>query len=303
MNLLAIAIENNPDKLQFLLKKQIQSFKNEGVEIDEKIIIDEPFYILEYSIKTESIKNYPINDFINIFKYCVANALYEYIKLYQESELFNRIIEYDYYYFTVKERLEIQDNIKGLLIKDKNDIKNKNNESYQRKFTIIQRFVDYFKENTELNLKGFITFRLKDYILELQDIVERAVEDLLMDKEYNEFIKLLKYFVDIQEAKIDVIHIVIEEDNKYKLYDQYSNIVNNEYLKMIAAEMTDKDINYEDLLISSLITIAPNKVFIHRVSKNSNAEVIKTISRVFADRVKVCDTCDWCKVKVQAEKE
>ncbi|SNT08060.1 putative sporulation protein YtxC [Anaerovirgula multivorans] len=303
MNLLSVVIEKKPDKLQILLNKQIESFKNEGIEIDEKIAYDDPFYILDYSVKIESVKNYPISDFINIFKYCAANALYEYIKLCEEPHIFNRIIDCDYYYFNVKEKIEIQNNIKELFEKEKNQANDKNSEAYKRKFTTIQRFVDYFKTNSQINLRGFITFRLKHYVIELQDIVERAVEDFLMDKEYNEFIKLLKYFVDIQEAKVDTIHILLEEDNKYKLYDQYGKLVDNDYLKMIAAEMIDKDINYEDLLISSLITIAPNKIFIHRISKLENVEVIKTISRVFVDKVNICDSCEWCKVKANVEKE
>lgn len=303
MNLLSVVIEKKPDKLQTLLNKQIESFKNEGIEIDEKSTYDDPFYTLDYSVKIESVKNYPISDFINIFKYCAANALYEYVKLYEEPNLFNRIIDYDYYYFNVKEKIEIQNNIKELFEKEKNQANDKNSEAYKRKFTTIQKFVEYFKGNSQINIKGFITFRLKDYILELQEVVERAVEDFLMDKEYNEFIKLLRYFVDIQEAKVDTIHILLEDDNKYKLYDQYGKLVDNDYLKMIAAEMVDKDINYEDLLISSLITIAPNKIFIHHISKFDNVEVIQTISRVFVDKVNICDSCEWCKVKANVEKE
>ena len=301
MNLLSIVIEKKSDKFQALLNKQIESFRNEGIEIDEKSDYSEPYYILEYSVKIESVKNYPISDFTNIFKYCAANALYEYLKLYEESCIFNRIIDYDYYYFNAKEKKEIQNNIKALLKKERHQENDKNSEAYQRKLMIIQSFVDYFKINSYINLKGFITFRLKSYIIGLQDIVERGVEDFLMDKEYNEFIKLLKYFVDIQEAKIDVIHIVLEEDYKYKLYDKYGHLIDNDYLKMIAAEMIDKDINYEDLLISSLITIAPNKIFIHQISKLQSLELIKTISRVFFNKVKVCDSCDWCKVKVNLE--
>ncbi|SDK74774.1 putative sporulation protein YtxC [Natronincola ferrireducens] len=303
MNLLSIITDKNVEKLQQKLNKQINVFENEGILIEEKIIQDDSFYILNYSVEIESVKNYSISDFINIFKYCGANALFEYIKAYEEPHLINKIIDCEYYYFNIKERMEIQNIIRTNIEKENNKAVEVNSEESHRKFTIIQRFMDYFKLHDEINIKGFITFRLKDYILELQDIVERAVEDFLMDKEYNEFIKLLKYFVDIQEAKIDLIHILLEDEGKYKLYDQYGNLVNNEYLKVIASEMGDKDINYEDLLISSLITIAPNKVFIHNISKLENPDMIKTISQVFANKVKVCRDCDWCRVKANAEKE
>ena len=36
----------------------------------------------------------------------------------------------------------------------------------------------------------------------------------MVEKEYNEFIKLLKYFVEIQESKVDEVNILIEEEWK-----------------------------------------------------------------------------------------
>lgn len=297
MNLLSIEIEKNCDSLQKQLRKQIESFKEEGILIDESISYSGSLCTIDYSVKIESIKNYSVSDFISIFKYCVANALYEYVKSHEEARIINKLIDYDYYYFNIKERMEIQNIIKEKLCSTNTQ------EEPNKKFNMIQIFVDYFKNNSHINLKGFITFRLQNYILELQELIEKAVEDFLMDKEYNEFIKLLKYFVDIQEAKIDTVHILLEEDNKYKLYNQHGNSINNDYLNMIASEMIDKDINYEDLLISSLITIAPNRVFIHKIAKADNEEVIRTISRVFLDKVTVCDNCEWCNVKVKAEKE
>ncbi|MCC5909681.1 MAG: putative sporulation protein YtxC [Clostridiaceae bacterium] len=303
MNLLSITIERNPEELQKQLWKQIDPFKDEGVLIDENVTYNNSLYTIDYYVKMESIKSYSISDFVNIFKYCVANALYEYIKNYEECRIISKLIDYDYYYFNIKERIEIQDIMRAKMDKINNGEEHNSTKENNKKFDMIQTFVDYFKNNSQLNLKGFITFRLQRYILDLQEVIEKAVEEFLMDKEYDEFINLLRYFVDIQEAKIDTVHILLEEDSKYKLYNQHGNLINNEYLNMIANEMVDKDINYEDLLISSLITVAPNRLFIHEVVKTNNEEVIRTISRVFIDKVTICDDCDWCKVKVKAEKE
>lgn len=303
MNLLSITIERNPEELQKQLWKQIDPFKDEGVLIDENVTYNNSLYTIDYYVKMESIKSYSISDFVNIFKYCVANALYEYIKNYEECRIISKLIDYDYYYFNIKERIEIQDIMRAKMDKINNGEEHNSTKENNKKFDMIQTFVDYFKNNSQLNLKGFITFRLQRYILDLQEVIEKAVEEFLMDKEYDEFINLLRYFVDIQEAKIDTVHILLEEDSKYKLYNQHGNLINNEYLNMIADEMVDKDINYEDLLISSLITVAPNRLFIHEVVKTNNEEVIRTISRVFIDKVTICDDCDWCKVKVKAEKE
>lgn len=303
MYLLSIVIDRNVEELKLLLDKQIESFKDEGIEIDEEINFDEPFYILKYTVGIESVKNYPIKDFVNIFKYCVANALFEYIKFYEEPQLLRKIINYDYYYFNINERVKIQNKIKDYIERETNKTIDGNKLIHKKKFEIIQQFVDYLKTNAVININGFITFRLQDYILELQEIVGRAVEEFLMDKEYNEFIKLLKYFVEIQEAKIDTLNIVLEENSKYNLYDEYGNIVNDEYLNMIEMEMDNNNINYEDLLISSLITIAPNKIFIHKIDNLTNIEIIQTITRVFVDKVTICDNCQWCGIKANIKKE
>ena len=59
-------------------------------------------------------------------------------------------------------------------------------------------------------MEGFIRFRLKDYIEELKYIIDGSVDELLIDREYNEFIKLLRYFVEIQEPKVEEVHVLLE---------------------------------------------------------------------------------------------
>ena len=303
MYLLSIVIDKNVEELKVELYKQIESFINEGIKIDEQINYDEPSYILKYTVDIKSVKNYPIKDFVNIFKYCTANALFQYIKLYEEPQILHKTINHEYYYFNAQERSKIENKAKSYIKNQGDRTRDDNKLNYKKRFEIIQRFVDYLKADTTININGFITFRLQDYILGLQAIVERAVEDFLMDKEYNEFIKLLKYFVEIQDAKIDTLNIVLEENNKYSLYDGYGNVVHDEYLDIIEMEMKNNNINYEDLLISSLITIAPNKIFIHKIHNISNVEIIKTITRVFVDKVTICDNCQWCGIKASIKKE
>jgi hypothetical protein len=41
-----------------------------------------------------------------------------------------------------------------------------------------------------------------------------------MEREYKEFIRLLRYFVDIQDPKFDTIHVIVGFDGKYALFDE-----------------------------------------------------------------------------------
>lgn len=126
---------------------------------------------------------------------------------------------------------------------------------------------------------------MKDFILELEEAVDRAVDDLLVEKEYTEFIKLLRYFVDIQEPKYDEVHVLMKEDKRYTLLDSKLRIINNDILEDLAKEISDKEISHDDLLISSLITLAPKRITIHQFDKFQNSELLNTINNVFTGRV------------------
>ena len=61
------------------------------------------------------------------------------------------------------------------------------------------------------------------------------------------------------------------------------------------------EINYEDLLISALITIAPKTVMLHFASAAGKANtVVETIKSVFAGRVTVCRGCKLCMHEIKA---
>ena len=49
---------------------------------------------------------------------------------------------------------------------------------------------------------------MKDYVSELEDTIEQGGGEYLMEREYNEFIKLLRYFVEIQEPKVDTVNVL-----------------------------------------------------------------------------------------------
>ena len=92
-----------------------------------------------------------------------------------------------------------------------------------RKNIIMDKITRCIEENNEINISGFLTFRIKELKEDLECIVDKVVEEYMVEKEYNEFIKLLKYFVEIQESKIDEINIIIEKNGDYYLRDEEGN--------------------------------------------------------------------------------
>ena len=125
-------------------------------------------------------------------------------------------------------------------------------------------------------------------------------EEYMVEKEYNEFIKLLKYFVDVQDSKVDEINILIEKNGDYRLIDEEGNdLIENMMMELPDVKFDSKE-NREELIISTMITNAPNKVIIHCVEYCKNKELIGTISKVFTDRVHYCDKCVKCE-KIKKE--
>jgi putative sporulation protein YtxC len=230
------------------------------------------------------------------FRQCIANVISELILSYWESKLIKDLIKEQYYFFTPEEKEKIF--IRSLEIIQAGYPYNCENIVYHlnRKAKIINRLSEYLSANNELNIEGFIKFRLKDYITELSEAVNYAVDEFMMDKEYREFIRLLRYFVDIQEPRLDQVHL-LSKDGKFRLFDDQKKEISSEYLDGFFSDLIDTDINYEDVFISALITIAPKQIVIHLAEQEKYGETLKTIEQVFPERLERCHGCDWCKVR------
>jgi putative sporulation protein YtxC len=170
-----------------------------------------------------------------------------------------------------------------------------------RRSRIMRNLLEYLESEKELNIEGFVNFRLNGYINELNDTIERALEIFVAEREYNEFIKLLRYFVEIQECKIETVHLSQSKDGRYLLYDDSKNRISSEYFDELRSEILDDTINYDDLLISTLITISPNKIIIHDVNEFKNKELVQTIMNVFTERITISSSCDLCSSPMESK--
>ncbi|AEV70422.1 putative sporulation protein YtxC [Acetivibrio clariflavus] len=227
----------------------------------------------------------------------ISNGLADYIIKEYEEKLLLRIINSNYCYFNSIEKKEI---LRLALLIIKNDDKNFLNSLFQirRRNIIIKKLVDYFESSNKVILDGFVNFRLKDYIKDLEEIVDKAVDEFLTEREYKEFIRLLRYFVDIQEPKFNVIHVLVDYDNKYILLDEKKKEITNECIQEFMSDIPEGEINYDDLLVSSLITMAPKKVIIHSADNFRNKELLETIKNVFWGKAVICPDCELCSVKL-----
>ncbi|HEX3045051.1 MAG TPA: putative sporulation protein YtxC [Bacillota bacterium] len=156
---------------------------------------------------------------------------------------------------------------------------------------ILTEVNNYLDSDSNLFLEGFLRFRLKNYVQELEESVENAVDNFLVEQEYCEFIKLLRCLIEIQKPKVDEVHVVIKDQAPFRLFDKELQPVTQTELQEVLFEL-NQEVDDDDLLLSTLITISPARVILHL---NTKTEIIETILNVFRDRAVVCHGCELCR--------
>ncbi|MBD0380133.1 putative sporulation protein YtxC [Paenibacillus sedimenti] len=227
----------------------------------------------------------------------LAGVLAEHIMAEKELQILRQLIIKEFKY-EAKEDLEpIEGYCKQFLYgeADSGESSAPNSEEgrLRRKQLLVQPLMQYLDENSELNLEGFLKFRVFDYLEELREIAEYAIDEFMMDRQYQEFISLLQYFVYIQEAKIPAAHLIHKGGHEFViLNDKLEPIDANEFDATFKLEVLEKDINFEDMIVSTLITVSPANIYIH--TRDPEMTVIKTIRQIFDDRTTVCSYCRTC---------
>ena len=217
----------------------------------------------------------------------LSEALSKHIVRVYETRLLKKMIDRCYYYFSKDEKEIIYNNAKLLSEEYNKELSNyKINE-------LGNDINELLRETQEINLDGFLFFRSKGYLKGLREIADRAVDEYLMEREYNDFIRLLKYFVDLQSPKLETVNIVIK-DETYQLLDGDLKELDDHFIESSIQESLESDMNADDILISFLLTMAPARINIHFAGRAMNKEIIDTIINVFGERVKICCGCDLC---------
>lgn len=293
MFIVAISSCVDAESIKDDIYKQLDEAKKDGIDIAYEDYYVGSTLFISCGIKDRLISRITDKKAYEGFKYILSKALTEVIIEHYESRLLRKIIKENFFYLNDRERTSVMNNACKLL-KDEGLMQPGGFYSANRKSRITRNILEYLDSENEINIEGFINFRLNVYINELNDTIERALEIFVAEREYNEFIKLLRYFVEIQECKIDTVHLCQSKDGRYLLYDDKRNRISSEYFDELRAEMLDDTINYDDLLISTLITISPNKITIHGIEEFRNRELVQTIMNVFEERITKCSSCDLC---------
>ncbi len=140
---------------------------------------------------------------------------------------------------------------------------------------LAARFAAFLEESERVHVDGFIRFRLKDYLAEVLEAAETAWEEKKLERQYEEFMELLRSLADWQEPGISVVHVLHGGGHAFRLLD--------ENMRPLQGGASDGEQNGEENeLVSRLLSVSPEQVHIHTPEPDS--QVIRTLIFIFGER-------------------
>lgn len=167
--------------------------------------------------------------------------------------------------------------------------------SLNRKTGLVNQIITCLDTQPLFDIEGFLRFRAQDYKEEVKKAVSYVVDEYVLEKEYVEFIELLKHFVDSQDPRMDTLHVGITSKGNFQLYNEEGKKVTNQYIDDLSFGNAVNEFSYEDMLVSAIIAVAPRRIVLH-IRYDGYKDTLQTIVKVFDGRVSYCsDGCFICK--------
>lgn len=211
------------------------------------------------------------------------------IDLYEENIIKN-LIKSEYFYFDSLERQQIT----NITYEDLYEVEESVYKPEKRFELIYQTLYNYLNSNHSIVLKGFITFRLKAYFEAILEQIDKSVSKFIVEKEYAEFISLLKIYVNSEKTTCKEVHLIYY-NFKPILLDENKNIIKIEDDLLNSKYLSDITFSSNDYTLNTLLNLVPKKIHIHLVDENID-EFINTIKLIFEERVDFCNDCEICKI-------
>lgn len=197
-----------------------------------------------------------------------------------EKDILSEILDGNYEGFNKFDKERIIENAQKAL----------ESSSERRRKYIEKSLKEYFAQEKMINIPGFVRFRLKDYKRGLERVLDKIIDKYICEKEYYEFLEMIKEYIKFQTPMFSLLHIVTEEDC-IKYYDRYLT----ELTEMLEREYSfETDLSTDDKLLTILVLSAPEKIIWHNSHKSKNKELKTTLSEIFGNRLILCDECKFC---------
>lgn len=225
---------------------------------------------------------------MKIQQYYLANVLAETILTHWEQDHIRKLLRSKY-----KLKGNECKEVLAKVIEVLNEKSNSKAYKVHRKTRLVTQILCCLETNPQFDIEGFLSFRAHEYKEEIAKATAFAVDDYILQKEYFEFIQLLKHFVDSQTPRLHTLHVGITAQGKFHLYNDQGEKVTQQFLEDCSIDESGTEFSYEDMLISALIAVAPQQIVLH-IRYNGYKDTLQTIRQVFENRVSYCSGCSLC---------
>lgn len=223
-------------------------------------------------------KENELDKFINTVTNLIIDTI---INFYQEG-IIKRLINVNYFYFDEFEKNIIYENCDEFL-----------KQEYEELFeTMFSEVKSYLKIERNIVLEGVVNFRMSGYVKILDNIVDMAVNKYIIEKEYKEFISLLKIFINTTNPKTDILHLIYINGESI-LLDKNKNIIQMQDKMDNMKYLSDISFSSNDLALNTLLSMLPKEIDVHVIDKED--EFINTLKLIFESRIKICTDCNICR--------
>lgn len=289
------------DVLAQYVKQEFRALQETGIQ-----------YFVHANDKTINVQCFHYSDDLTeeevfeTFRHFVSTAVSEFFIDEMEKHILSELLKHDYKYHQPEECekilrfchyvLTMDDDAYSVPLVTKDELK-----IIERKCHVFKRVYHYLKSHRDIHLEGFWRFRLKDYRKQLTDAIEYAIEEYILDQEYQEFISLLRYFISMQDPKVSMVHVVQLDYQQFQLYSEAGELLSKEDITFYLKDWIGDVQQYDELIISTLISMAPQNIILH--TSDTQTTVIQTLMNIFEERLVLCTHCQQCSMwKANVEK-
>lgn len=269
------------------MNQEIQLWETRGVKIG--VTENRAGDLLVLRCEVPKVREWEAHEILKTIKASIANGLSHVIIDEYEKLLVGRIIDDNYAYLSDLDRAILKRKVSSQLSgQDSPSPSQRHDGESQRKSRVWAKLAEYLEREDEIVVEGFITFRLKEYLESLFDTVEDVVEDYLTEREYREFLRLLRHFMSRQKNPIRSVNVVRIED-QYRLLDDRQESVKGDVARFLQKPPRGMDLSLDDLIVSAVVTLAPETVIWHGDIGGSPCHDL--LRDLFLDHFLICQGC------------
>ena len=206
---------------------------------------------------------------------------------YFEKDIIKKILLNNYFYFDNSEFNKI------FALCSENLCDDENFSFTNRQLKLFDTFYDYISHNHSIILSGFINFRLSKYRKLLEELVDFSVNEYIIEREYLEFVSLLRLYINSQSSSPQTVHLISLEHDTF-LLDENMQQIDVDKNALNAKYLSDVSFSTNDYILNTLLNLLPKKIYLHLVSPFSNLDFLNTLQLIFENRIELCRDCNIC---------